>query len=246
MAHSYDLPPESSAFSKYNLTSGPFADEPSSNGHTKRRVMFRDWERDEDLPAANVGRQGRQAQMRRQQKQQERDEDDQDDWFGDRRNVLSIQGAASKKKTMTFGAIGQQKGRWEKTGPPTFSSKPSLLERMDSGNDRSSRNSSNSYGGGSGGRDLYDAGKKDKRRHRDRDRDSERNRSYRDDERSRNGERDRPRIRTHNQSRQPSPDRHGSRRRDDSSRSHDHKSSRSTRSDKEPPTGPRYRGGYSR
>ncbi|KAI0737683.1 hypothetical protein C8Q80DRAFT_1222737 [Daedaleopsis nitida] len=85
LPHHNDFPSEHSAFSLYNILSGPFSSEASRP--SKRPP--RDWETasaftdgfGSTLPM-EVGRQGRRKERERQARALEKMEDDQDDWFG--------------------------------------------------------------------------------------------------------------------------------------------------------------------
>lgn len=85
MPHPHDFPSDPSAFSAYNLTSGPFFDPNSESKPSSSRKVYRDWESEapvnSNLPQ-NVGKRAREKEMAKLRKNYDRAGDDEDDWFG--------------------------------------------------------------------------------------------------------------------------------------------------------------------
>jgi protein AIR1/2 len=159
LPHRADHPREPSAFSSYNILSGPFFDPTAKpTPKTFRRRQPRDWEQANDLPEGwgnhtpeNIGKQGRRkniAKMERRERQQAVD-DDPDDWFGNPRNararstmsVLSQHSGGSGKepptgpKKLTFGSSLKDAEQRFRSRPFTTTS---LLDRLGGDDDRSS------------------------------------------------------------------------------------------------------------
>jgi hypothetical protein len=161
LPHRTDLPREPSAFSSYNIMSGPFFD-PAAEPMPKasRRTEPRDWRKCNDFLGGwgnhapeNVGKQGRKknmAKMERSASQQAVDADT-DDWFENpinagnrsamktpsRRDGGSGKEPPTGPKKLTFGPL--------KNAGRTFPSRPaSLLDRL--GGDDSRGSSRAQYG----------------------------------------------------------------------------------------------------
>ncbi|KIJ70584.1 hypothetical protein HYDPIDRAFT_164570 [Hydnomerulius pinastri MD-312] len=160
LPHSANIPVEPSAFSAYNVISGPFYD-PATEPERKRRGP-RELQNDEGLPRlpedwgvdipVNVGKQGKSKDREKLEKRfREQEEEDGDaDWFNNPRNARN-RGMNQKApptrprgKAMKFGGSLKDAGRQllpPQPPPPSSSGKPlSLLERLEDsrggGNDR--------------------------------------------------------------------------------------------------------------
>jgi protein AIR1/2 len=131
--HQPDMPREPSAFSEYNIRSGPFFD-PTAESSSKKRSRSpkkpRDWEAHSRSLPLEVGKQGRKKEQARMEKIAN-EQIEEDDWFENQRNVrnrgmqppslgpkgkrkveLSIVGAAKR-----FGDGGQQNAQMQTSAP---------------------------------------------------------------------------------------------------------------------------------
>ncbi|KAJ8697893.1 hypothetical protein PTI98_004663 [Pleurotus ostreatus] len=230
---------EPSAFSEYNTSSGPFFDanaEPTS-GPSRSRPL-RDWERpdfvDPKLPG-NVGKEGRKKDRAKLEKRAREidDEDEEDDWFNKGARKRSS-GSRSKPKSAdgeNRGANGngngtaRPKGKMPqisfKNGARDLDSKVTTTASM-SLLDRIQMDDDGKAKAASSSRFNNDRGQSSRNRDRDRDRDDR----ERDD-------------RGHRHRRESDSYRGGSK--GGGPRSRD-----KSRDDRQPPTGPRYKGGYNR
>ncbi|KAF4574638.1 hypothetical protein EYR36_005986 [Pleurotus pulmonarius] len=235
---------EPSAFSEYNTSSGPFFDanaEPTS-GPSRSRPL-RDWERpdyvDPKLPG-NVGKEGRKKDRAKLEKRAREidDEDEEDNWFNKGARKRSG-GSRSKPKSADGekrGGNGNGNGNARPTGKmPQISFKNgardldsragtngapvslSLLDRIQMGDEDKAKATSFSRSGFNN----------DERGQSSRNRDRDRGRDDRD--RDDRGYRHRRESDSYQGSKGGGP------------RSRD-----KSRDDRQPPTGPRYKGGYSR
>lgn len=132
LPHPPDHPLEPSAFSSYNIMSGPFFDATTSLSKGKARRP-RDWETSDHVgdgwgfnAPMNVGKQGRKkdrARMEQVAKHQE-EEEDPDDWFGNPRNARNRgmtrdaqpprnvrSEIGNENKVFTFGSMGNDRNR---------------------------------------------------------------------------------------------------------------------------------------
>ncbi|KAF8627200.1 hypothetical protein AX15_004517 [Amanita polypyramis BW_CC] len=141
--HRYDRPEESSAFSLYNVMSGPFYDPDKEQANSKPTRSHRDNDRYEDdwfkdVPG-EVGKQGRRKNMALLGKHaREQEQIEEDDWFG-RSTDLKIRGQAKqddrggrrdeprRASKITFGKSVADAGKRLGTEDPT---RPSLLSRI--------------------------------------------------------------------------------------------------------------------
>ena len=137
MPHNPDFPSERSAFSLYNIASGPFFDPSAASSSSRSSRRVRDWEQSngwhDKVPDA-VGKKGRLKDMAKL-KHQERmiDEDDPDDWFGNAKNKDNKDSRRDRRHRdsshgrMSFGSLAEP-DKWRQNGSLE---RPSLLERMD-------------------------------------------------------------------------------------------------------------------
>ncbi|KAL7282689.1 hypothetical protein ACG7TL_004163 [Trametes sanguinea] len=213
----FDAPREPSAFSLYNILSGPF----SSEGTRPSKRAPRDWETASAfadgfgfVAPMEVGKQGRKkerARLERRAREMEEAEQDEDDWFG----------AARSKGRSSGGG-----GGWNGNGKSP---------RRDRSGGNNSKGGGNGGGGGSGGKIRFDFSHssldRDRRDGRDRDgggRDSKRQRVSYDDLPGPSRETDSIQIRG-------------------AAKKQDRSYGSNGRYDRDPPSrGPRYRGGYAR
>ena len=134
-------PDEYSAFSRYNVMTGPFYDPNNERKASTSRSQVRDWASVEDTsrwdknaPGA-VGRQGRMKSRAALERQAQQAEDDQDDWFSrDRRSASSNRGQQQKNGSKTTFNFGKNMGGGKQYAPPPpDAERPSLLARLDLG-----------------------------------------------------------------------------------------------------------------
>ncbi len=115
LPHPFDMPNEPSAFSLYNILSGPF----SSEAPRPAKRAPRDWETAAAFADGygftapmEVGKQGRKkerSRLERQERAREEAEGDQDDWFDKARSRARSGDAGKEKRTSGRGGGGGSK-----------------------------------------------------------------------------------------------------------------------------------------
>ncbi|KJA24656.1 hypothetical protein HYPSUDRAFT_482111 [Hypholoma sublateritium FD-334 SS-4] len=179
-------PDEPSAFSRYNVMTGPFYDPNNERKASTSRSQVRDWASVEDTSRWDknapgpVGRQGRMKSRAALERQAQQVEDDQDDWFRDRRSAPSNRGQQQKNGPKTTFNFGKNMGGGKQYAPPpTDAGRPSLLARLDLGraDGRDARSGHRSHK-----RDYQEDSSSG---HRDRRRRDDRSSSYYSDRRNR-------------------------------------------------------------
>lgn len=225
MPHPHDFPSDPSAFSAYNLTSGPFFDPNSESKPSSSRKVYRDWESEapvnSNLPQ-NVGKRAREKEMAKLRKNYDRAGDDEDDWFGRSRAAGGGGGGRqpptqprghqndprTESRRITFGSSLKDPGRWQQqSGLPPKPPPPSLLNRLTDGPGHDGGRRSNEAPTGP----RSSRAERRREREREKDRESER-RDRREKEKDKRYDRNK-----------------------DKNKYHDRRDS-----------GPRYKGGYSR
>ncbi|KAI6113699.1 hypothetical protein EV401DRAFT_1866622 [Pisolithus croceorrhizus] len=147
LPRSSQVPPEPSAFSAFNLMTGPFYDPTMESPRIRRGP--RDLRESEDLtrlPDLNVpidvGKRGRNKDRENLEKRfREQEDGEPGDWFNDMQNAKNrrVKEPPSRGKAMKFGASLKDGGR--KLSPPRTSEKPrSLLARLGDGGGDEFRN----------------------------------------------------------------------------------------------------------
>jgi protein AIR1/2 len=134
LPHLPDFPREPSAFSEYNIRSGPFFDLAAESA--KKRVRSRkkrDWEVEGPEVPTEVGKRGRKKERARMEKiAREQDEGDEIDWFNNPRNVKNRgvqQTVRTKGKSVNIELAVKDGGKRFSGGQPP-SSAPGLLARL--------------------------------------------------------------------------------------------------------------------
>ena len=258
-----------SAFSQFNIFTGPFSDNIDAPPVHARAP--RDWETNESFgdgwgasAPINVGKRARNKdRMRMEQRAREIEElSDQDDWFRNSRNVRNrgMDGGGSTRRERDGGSkdvkfrFGQPGKRFD--SPPRG---PSLLDRLHGGDD--DKRSRHRRRDRDRDRERERERGRGERHHRDRDRERERDREQDDESNLRiRGSASRGKNPRYRDDTDRWEERRGDDRRWDDGRSGDrererhrdghreppHEFERRTSRDGRGPRGPQYRGGYAR
>lgn len=147
LPRSSEIPPEPSAFSAFNMMSGPFYDPTTESPRIRRGP--RDLRESEDLTRLpdldipiDVGKRGRNKDRENLEKRfREQEDGEPGDWFNDMQNSKNrrVKEPPSRGKAMKFGASLKDGGR--KLSPPRTNEKPrSLLARLGDGGGDEFRN----------------------------------------------------------------------------------------------------------
>ncbi|KAF9009090.1 hypothetical protein BDQ17DRAFT_1275502 [Cyathus striatus] len=169
----FDCPEEPSAFSLYNIMSGPFFnpdEEKQLFNYSRRGRHDRENELDQWGKGApqNVGRQGKKKQMDKLAKTYEQLDEDDDDWFGKQNSRDPAQRQINSTKKLAFGKSLQDGKKIEHLA----SRAPSLLSRLSDGFQCDGPRLSARYNENNG--ESYSSAQSSRSRNRDRDRDRDR------------------------------------------------------------------------
>ncbi|KLO16350.1 hypothetical protein SCHPADRAFT_926593 [Schizopora paradoxa] len=206
-----EFPREPSAFGRFNILSGPFADAaaPSSSRSRKQREWEVEGYFDDGYGfsgPSNVGKRGRDKEKERmRQRAFEADYDD-DDWFGSRGDSRRTGPQSTshppplgpkrsgKDSSSTPRGKGQQKPGFEvHLHKNSSAKKPNLLDRMESGKGKGKGKSDSPARHGDGRHSSDNRSKRDRERDRERDKDRGKDRDRdRDRERERQKNRNGP------------------------------------------------------